>query len=656
MHVGAKEDQCIVYKKEEAMNNPYPVFLDIKAKRCVVVGGGRVAERRVKSLLECGAIVKIISPELSQDLELMAEKKFIEVVKRDFCSGDLEGAFLAIAASDQAEVNRMVVEEARWRGALVDSSTEPTEGNFILPSVVRSGGLAIAISTSGSSPTLARMIREELEQSLGPEHATLIKLVSEVRTEFRKRGKRIPFEVWRDCIDPELLGLIKKGKVATAREKLAHNLESGERKRKVILVVGANHKTAPVEVREKLALTANQLEQAHHLLTSYVDQGVILSTCNRSEVYALVFDSKEGAQEIGHLFSEWCSISLDELSGYMYTYLQEDAVKHLFRVSSGLDSMILGDEQVRGQVRQALKVAQAGGSLKHPLLRLFQQALRVGRQVRNEGEIGRYGASASRASVALAREVFGEIGACSVLIIGAGQAGRLTAKAMRDSNIQQLTIISRSSAKAAALAERFEAKVAIFDQLTECLARSDIVVSSTGASGFILGVNEVKEAMQGRQHRPLLLIDIAVPRDIDPAVKSLDDVSLYDIDDLELVSVADTGEKQKKLLKAEAIIDSEVAKFMEWWRALEVVPTIIALRGKVDDVRREEVNKNLSKMPELSEKERARIDVLTTAIINKILHHPTICLKDRNRGQKYQSMVEELFALEDGGLNTRGKK
>ena len=638
------------------MNKSYPIFLNINAKRCVVVGGGHVAERRVKSLLECGAKVKIISPELSENLELMAEEKLIEVVKRGFRSGDLEGALLAIAASDQAEVNRRVVEEAKRRGMLVDNSTEPSQGNFILPSVVRSGGLAIAISTSGGSPSLARMIREELEQSLVPEHATLIKLVSEVRAEFGRRGKRLPFEVWRNCIDPELLGLIKKGKVAAARERLAHNLESGERKGKIILVVGTNHKAAPIEVREKLALTSNQLERAYHLLTSYVNQGVILSTCNRSEVYALVSDFKEGTQEVESLFSEWCSLSLNELSSYLYTYLQEDAVRHLFEVSSGLDSMILGDEQIQGQVRQALRAALAGGSLKHPLLRLFQQALRVGRQVRNEGEIGKYGASASRASVALAREVLGEVKACSVLIIGAGQAGRLTAKAMKDSNIQQLTIISRTSAKATALAERFNAKVAAFDQLTECLANSDIVVSSTGASGFILGFDEVKEAMQGRQHRPLLLIDIAVPRDIDPAVKGLENVSLYDIDDLEVVSVADADEKQKELSKVEAIIDSEVAKFMEWWRALEVVPTIIALRGKAEDVRRKQVNENLDKMPELSEKERTRIEALTRAIVNKILHSPTVCLKDRNGGQKYQSMVEELFALEDGGLNTRGKK
>ena len=522
--------------------------------------------------------------------------------------------------------------------------------------MVRSGSLAIAISTSGSSPALARMIREELEQSLGPEHATLIKLVSEVRTEFRRKGKQIPFEMWRNCIDPELLGLIKKGKFAVARERLACNLESGEQKSKVILVVGTNHKTAPVEVREKFALNTSQLEEADHLLTSYVEQGVILSTCNRSEVYALVSDSTEGSREIGRLFSEWCGVSLNELSGYLYTYLQEDAIKHLFKVSSGLDSMILGDEQIGGQVRQALKAALAGGSLKHPLLRLFQQALRVGRRVRNEGEIGKYGASASGASVALAREVLGEIGACSVLIIGAGQTGRLTAKAMKDSNIQQLTIISRTRAKATALAERFNAKVATFDRLTECLANSDIVVSSTGASGFILSFDEVKEAMKERQHRPLLLIDIAVPRDIDPAVKGLENVSLYDIDDLELVSVADAGEKQRELSKVEATIDSEVAKFMEWWHALEMVPTIIALRGKVDDVRRQEVSKNLGKMPELSEKERTRIEALTRAIVNKILHSPTVCLKEGNRGQKYQSMVEELFALEEDGLSTRGRK
>ena len=500
------------------------------------------------------------------------------------------------------------------------------------------------------------MIREELEQSLGPEHATLIKLVSEVRTEFRRRGIRIPFEVWRNCIDSELLGLIKKGEITTAREKLAQNLGNGEHMRKIIMVVGVNHKTAPIEVREKLALAGNQLESAHHLLTSYVNQGVILSTCNRSEVYALVSDPKEGTQGIGRFFSEHCSVSLNEFSSYLYTYLQEDAVRHLFKVSSGLDSMILGDEQIRGQVRQALKAALAGGSLKHPLLRLFQQALRVGRRVRSETEISKYGASASRASIALAREAFSEIGACSVLIIGAGQVGRLTAKAMRDSNVQQLTIISRTGEKATALAERFNARAATFDQLTECLADSDIVISSTGASGFILGLDQVREAMQGREHRPLLLIDIAVPRDIDPQVKGLENVFLYDIDDLEMVSVPDSGEKQNKLLNAEATINSEVAKFTEWWHALEVVPTIIALRGKAEDVRQREVNKYLGKMSELSEKERARIDALTRSIVSEILHNPTVRLKDKNRGQRYQLMVEELFALEDSGLNTRGKE
>lgn len=637
------------------MRNFYPIFVDVSNRKCVVVGGGQVAERRVKSLLDCGALVKVVSPKLSKNLELLAEKKLIETVKQDFRPGDLEGTLLAIAASNQAEVNKKVVDEARRTGVLVDSSTEPAEGNFILPSVVRSGDLAIAISTSGGSPSLARMIREELEQSLGPEHATLIKLISEVRTEFRRRGIRIPFEVWRNCIDSELLGLIKKGEVTAAREKLAQNLESGEHGRKIIMVAGVNHRTAPVEVREKLALTGNQLESAHHLLASYVNQGVILSTCNRSEVYALVSDPEESLQKVKHLFSEWCSVPLDELSSYLYTYLQEDAVRHLFKVSSGLDSMILGDEQIRGQVRQALKAALAGGSLKHPLLRLFQQALRVGGRVRSESGIGKYGASTSRASVALAREVFGEIGACSVLIIGAGQAGRLTAKVMKDSGVQQLTIIGHTSEKATALADRFNAKIATFDQLTECLAISDIVISSTGASGFILGSDEIREAIQGREHRPLLLIDIAVPRDINPEVARLEDVFLYDIDDLEAVSVTDHREKRKKLSRVEAIIDSEVAKFIEWWHALEVVPTIITLRGEAEDIRQREVNKNLGKMSELSEGERARIDALTRSIVSKILHHPTVGLKDRNRGQRYQLVIEELFALEDSDLNTRGK-
>jgi glutamyl-tRNA reductase len=521
--------------------------------------------------------------------------------------------------------------------------------------VVRSGDLAIAISTSGGSPALDRMIREELEQSLGLEHAALVEVVSEVRTEFIKRGIRIPFEVWRDCIDSGLLDLVKRGEVAAAKERLVHNLEDGERRRKVIIVVGTNHKTAPIEIREKLALTSSQLERAYHLLTSYVNQGVILSTCNRSEVYALVSDPDDGRQEIECFFKECCDVSLEEIPDCLYTFLQEDAVRHLFKVSSGLDSMILGDEQIRGQVRQALKVAQAEGSLKHPLLRLFQQALRVSKRVRSESGISKYGASVSRSTADLARDVFGEIKSCSVLIIGAGQAGRLTAKVMRDSGVQQLTIIGRTYEKAAALADRFNAKIATFDQLTECLTSSDIVVSSTGASRFILDSDEIREAMRGREHRPLLLIDIAVPRDINPQVKKLGNVFLYDIDDLEMVSTPNSGEKQSRLSKAEAIVDSEVAKFMEWWHALEVVPTIIALRGKAEDIRQREVNENLGKMPELSEEEQARIDALTRSIVGKILHNPTVGLKDRSRGQRYQLAIEELFALKGSGLDTRGK-
>jgi glutamyl-tRNA reductase len=623
------------------MKKLYPIFLGINAKRCVVVGGGQVAERRAKMLSDCGARVKVVSPRVSPGLEEMAEKEIIEVVRRKFCLSDLEDAFLAIAASDQPEVNAMVVEKAKQKNILVDSSTKPAESDFILPSVVRSGDLTIAISTTGESPALARMIREELEQDLGPELGTLSKLISEVRTELKEKGIHITFEEWRDSIDSGLMELIKAGEMSTARDRLIQNLtHKGER---TILVVGANHNTAPVELRERLALSKDQLDE---VFTSLVDQGAILNTCNRTEIYAVVSDVEEGCLNIEQLISQCCGLSQKELSGHLYTYQERDAVKHLFEVCSGVDSMVLGDEQILGQVRETMNAARSSGVLKYPLLRLFQEALRVGRKVRSRCGLSQHGSSVSRAGYAIAQKIFGDIRPCSVLIVGAGQMGRLTTKLMKGGGARQIIITSRTQEKAASLAARFGAQAIPFDEFAKYLASSDIVVSSTSASGFILTKDDIQEVMVERRNKPLLLIDLSVPRDIDPEVRKLPNVLLYDIDDLKEISFSDLQERQ--LLEARAIIDSEAAKFMDWWYGLEAVPTIMELRGRVENIRSSELKKGLRKIPRLSKDERDQIDNLTRSMINKILHHPTITLKDKNKGEEYRSVVEDF-------LNIKGK-
>jgi glutamyl-tRNA reductase len=360
-----------------------------------------------------------------------------------------------------------------------------------------------------------------------------------------------------------------------------------------------------------------------------------------------VSDVEKGCQSIEQVISQCCGgLSREELSDHLYTLTECDAVKHLFEVCAGIDSMILGDEQILGQVRETMNVARSSGVLKYPLLRLFQEALRVGRKVRSRSRLSEYGPSVSRTAYALAQKTLGDIRSCSVLIVGAGQMGRLTTKMMKDGGVRQITITSRTYEKAASLAARFGAQAIPFSELTKYLSRSDIVVSSTSASGFILTKDDIQETMVERRNKPLLLIDLGVPRDIEPEVGKFPHILLYNIDDLKEISFS--GRQERQLLEAEAVIDSEADRFMDWWYGLEAVPTIMELRRKAENIRSQELKKGLRKIPHLSPDERDQIDNLTRSMVNKILHHPTIALKDKNKGEEYRSVVEDF-------LNIKGK-
>ena len=414
-----------------------------------------------------------------------------------------------------------------------------------------------------------------------------------------------------------------------------------------LLAVGLNHKTAPVEIRERVALPTGQLGEALNALLNYVPQGIILSTCNRTEVYTVVErDPVEGRQAVERFLSEYGHIALDQLAPYLYTYHGDDAARHLFRVASGLESMILGEYEVLGQVRTALEKAEASGLVHLPLLNLFRQAVRVGRKVRDETEISKNGLSVSSTAVELCRKCFGDLTECNVVVISAGEAAMLAAKALVKTGVGRISVTSRTYDKAAELAAGVGGEAVPFHHLGKALSTASIVISCSGSPHFILDSSSISEAMQTRPDRKLLLLDIAVPRDVNPAVKSIPNVLLYDIDDLKEVSECNRGYREAEVGKVAAIVEAETIDFAGWWEALEVRPTITALVAKAEKIRQAELARTLSKMPGLSAEDQQRLEAMSASLVKKLLHDPIRHLKNGGLHENHIQVLRELFELE----------
>ena len=412
-----------------------------------------------------------------------------------------------------------------------------------------------------------------------------------------------------------------------------------------IIVIGVNHKTAPVEVREKLALGTEQGRQALDFLGTYAQAGVIVSTCNRTEVYTTCDKAEEGFNSLGSFLGNYHSLAQEEVEPYLYRYSAGEAVRHLFRVASGIDSMILGEYEILGQVREALSSSVEAGTMNHPLSKLFHHGLRVGRRARRETLISRQAVSVSFTAVQLAKRVFGEIGDCKVLVISAGQAGKLAGKALRDWGAKEIAVTNRTPERAMELARELEGRALPFARLEQELLNFDIIISATSSPHFVLTRDAVAEALPAREGRPLCLIDIAVPRDVDPAVTQLPGVFLYDIDDLQELSEAHLREREREVAAVEALVEGEVVRFMRWWNTLDVVPVIASLREKVEAVRCRELAKTLKRLPHLTPAEQMRLERLTRAIVNRILHDPIVTLKEQGRERGYMQAVEALFHL-----------
>ncbi|MBI4286613.1 MAG: glutamyl-tRNA reductase [Chloroflexi bacterium] len=408
------------------------------------------------------------------------------------------------------------------------------------------------------------------------------------------------------------------------------------------ILVGINHQTAPIDVREKVAISADKMGGALELLRAHVSYGVIVSTCNRTEIYT-------GSSESASFKFLQSHLEMPEDDWLQHTYIMRDeaAVQHLFRVASGLESMIVGEYEVLGQMGQALEAAEKAGMVDLPLRVLFQSAIRTGRRVREETEISRNALSVSSVAVDLAARAVGRLEGCTLLVVGAGEAGRLVAKAARERGIGKIVVASRTQARAAALAATLGGLPVSMSKIDETLHTCHIVVTCADAPRRLLDVGRVKEAMTKRPGLPLVLIDIAVPRNVAPAVSQLDNVFLYNIDDLTHIAEANRRQREGEMQKAARIIAAELARLAEWQQELKVRPVVTALMKRAEDIRQQQLTKTLKRLRPLSVEEQEDLEAMTRSIVTKILNGPIQYLKDNGHSNgHYAEMLGELFRLE----------
>lgn len=416
-----------------------------------------------------------------------------------------------------------------------------------------------------------------------------------------------------------------------------------------LYAVGLSHRTAPVELRESVDFSRKGLEAA---LAELASRGigrelVVLSTCNRAEIYA-VAETDETADQIGRFFSDYHDLPHSDVHPHLYVYRGPDVARHLFRVAAGLDSLVVGEPQILGQVKTAYAVASDRQFTAALTNRLFHSAFSVGKRVRSETGLGEGAVSVSYAAIALAKKIFGDLKGRSVLILGAGEMAKLTGIHLQSQHVKQITIASRTLQSAQNLASRLDGIAVPWDRVDSALAAADIVVTATGASEPVLTRHRTDEAMRSRRGRPLFIIDIAVPRDVDPAVGSLDQVFLYNIDDLRTIVQENLARRGAELARAEAIVDEEVAKYTAWMQSREIVPTVVALRQRFETIRRAELQRLEPKLSGLPPDARARIDEVTRLIVEKLLLTPTEQLKsvsDQAMIVAYADALNRLFSL-----------
>lgn len=419
-----------------------------------------------------------------------------------------------------------------------------------------------------------------------------------------------------------------------------------------ILVVGINYKTAPVEIREKVSFSPEQLSEAMKALkeTKSILECVIISTCNRTEVYAVVDQIHTGRYYMKAFLANWFKINKDELSPFLLIKESDHAIEHLFKVTSGLQSMVLGETQILGQVRDSFLLGQKEGTTGTIFNHLFKQAITFAKRCHSETEIGENAVSVSYAAVELAKKIFGGLNDKNILIIGAGKMSELTAKHLHANGVGEVNVINRTFEKAEELAGKFKGTAHPMEKMADVLIHTDIVITSTGSKSYVITKEMVQSIVKRRKGRPLFMVDIAVPRDLDPTLNEIDSVFLYDIDDLEGIVEANLAERRKVAEEIEIMIEEQVVAFQSWVNTLGVVPVISALREKALAIQAETMESIERKMPNLSDREKKVLSKHTKSIVNQLLRDPVMRIKELAAEANSDESLElfiKIFALEN---------
>ena len=414
-----------------------------------------------------------------------------------------------------------------------------------------------------------------------------------------------------------------------------------------VLVIGLNHKTANVDIRERLAFNGTKLEQGVRGLHGLpgVKEVAVLSTCNRVEIYTCV-DNKGASNVIMDFLADLHGMKRPDFEKSLYVMTDFDAVRHIFKVSSSLDSMVLGEPQILGQIKDAFEFALGKKTTGIFLNKLMKKAISTAKRVRTETKIAENAVSISFAAVELARKIFTQVADKSFMLLGAGEMAELAARHLVSNGVQDVMVVNRTYERGCELAGEFNGKPVRFEDFPRELVHADIIICSTGAPSYVLRKEQMQKVMKDRKHRPVFIIDISVPRNIDPEVNKIDDVYLYDVDDLQEVVDANIHGRKKEAERAETIIEEEVQKFSRWVASLDSVPTIVALRQKAEEIKKEEMEKFRNRHPGLNEEQAKAVEYLATAVVNKLIHPPTVALKkDTEDRDELIATIRKLYGI-----------
>ncbi len=418
-----------------------------------------------------------------------------------------------------------------------------------------------------------------------------------------------------------------------------------------LIVIGLNHKTADVEVREKVAFAGEKLEPALTQLCQMdeVQEAIVLSTCNRVEIYTNVNNGNRAEVDIKDFISRFHGVSREALDRSLFVRPGDEGIRHIFRVASSLDSMVVGEPQILGQLKDAYEFSLERKKTGILLNRLVKKAISVAKRVRTETRIAENAVSISFAAVELARKIFDDLSTKSAMLLGAGEMAELAARHLINAGVKSMLVSNRTHARACELASEFNGKPVKFEDFINEMAHVDIVICSTGAPNYVVLKEQVKEVMKARRNRPIFFIDISVPRNLDPAINDLDNVYLYDVDDLQGVVDTNVEQRRQEAEKAEAIVTEEITSFNRWLSSLDAVPTVVALREQAEMVRDEELSKALNKLGDADERTTKVIRALAHNIVNKMLHPPTATLRTEAADKENLiDLVRRIYKLDSG--------